>query len=528
MTRRRLIGALLALSLIVALAVPASAAGKPRKPGPTPTPTSALVLYDTTGPYGHLGELYAMQAANLVSHFTTWTAAPTSSYTAGKLANHTALVYVGSTYDEPLPTALLDDVLATTKPVLWLHNNIWQLRDRTPTFVEQYGFRPTLFDSEVVTKVRYKGVELGRHPGNGSGLMGIDSLAPTTKVLAEAVRADGVSTLPWAVQGANLTYIGEMPFAYLAETDRYLAFSDILFDVFAPSTPERHRAMVRLEDVGPDANPETLRAIADYLSSKGIPFSVATYPRYRDPNGFYNNGIGEEITLRDTPEVVSALKYMQSKGGTLVMHGWTHQYEAKANPYNGVSGDDFEFYLAHVDELDYVRYDGPVPEDSTAWALSRVDGATRDLKAVGIAAPTIFEFPHYAASATDYKAIATRFTTRFDRGLYFGGTLSGGTIDHSRMVGQFFPYVVKDVYGTKVLPETMGDYSPVEYNHHPARLPADLIETARKGLVVRDGFASFFYHPFLGTEALKEIVEGIDGIQHNGAKAFTWVSPASL
>src|SRR3954466_14399009 len=34
-------------------------------PGPNPV----LVLYDTTGPYGHLGELYAMGTVNLVSHF---------------------------------------------------------------------------------------------------------------------------------------------------------------------------------------------------------------------------------------------------------------------------------------------------------------------------------------------------------------------------------------------------------------------------------------------------------------------------
>src|SRR3954469_20788537 len=33
--------------------------------------TSTLVLYDTTGPYGFLGELYAMATANLAGHFGT-------------------------------------------------------------------------------------------------------------------------------------------------------------------------------------------------------------------------------------------------------------------------------------------------------------------------------------------------------------------------------------------------------------------------------------------------------------------------
>jgi hypothetical protein len=40
---------------------------------------------------------------------------------------------------------------------------------------------------------------------------------------------------------------------------------------------------------------------------------------------------------------------MQSHGGTLLMHGFTHQYEAVISPYDGVSANDFEFYKAHVD-----------------------------------------------------------------------------------------------------------------------------------------------------------------------------------
>ena len=42
--------------------------------------TSTLVLYDTTGQWGWLGELYAIMTANLASHFGTWTAMPVVSY----------------------------------------------------------------------------------------------------------------------------------------------------------------------------------------------------------------------------------------------------------------------------------------------------------------------------------------------------------------------------------------------------------------------------------------------------------------
>src|SRR5882757_4472771 len=55
----------------------------------------ALVLYDTTGPYGALGELYGIGASNLVSHFGSWTAKPAVSYTCGQLASFSAVVYLG-------------------------------------------------------------------------------------------------------------------------------------------------------------------------------------------------------------------------------------------------------------------------------------------------------------------------------------------------------------------------------------------------------------------------------------------------
>src|SRR5437870_1700614 len=99
---------------------------------------STLVLYDTTQQWGWLGELYGIMVANLVSHFDAWTANPVVSYTAGQINQYTAMIYIGSTYDEPIPTAFLDDVLATTKPVIWVYDNIWQLTARAPNFASTY------------------------------------------------------------------------------------------------------------------------------------------------------------------------------------------------------------------------------------------------------------------------------------------------------------------------------------------------------------------------------------------------------
>ena len=481
-----------------------------------------LVLFDNTGGYAWLGEVYGAQTANLVSHFGAWTAKPVISYKAGDLAAYSALVYVGSTYDEPLPAAFLDDVTATTKPVTWVYNNIWQLRARDSQFAAKRGFTDTEFDVSDVARVDYKGKSLTRDTINKSGIMNLTITDPAkSTVLATAVRPDG-STFPWAVKSANFTYIGEIPYAYVTHDDRYLAFADLLFDALAPQTPERHRALVRIEDVGPDSDPAELRAVTDYLYAEKVPFSVAVYTRYRDPKGVQNGGKATDYTLLNKPEVVSALKYMQARGGTLLMHGYTHQFDKIANPYDGTSANDFEFYMAHVDADDRVIYDGPVPGDSASFVTGRVLSAKTIFALAGLKQPTIFEFPHYAGSAVDYTTINSLFGKRYERELIFPGVLSNTKIDYTRQTGQFFPYAVRDIYGSAVVPENIGNIEPTAFNQHPARLPADLIASADRNLVVRDGVASFFYHPYLGTGHLKQVVTGIKG------KGYTFVSADSM
>ncbi|MEV4514018.1 DUF2334 domain-containing protein [Dactylosporangium sp. NPDC049525] len=480
-----------------------------------------LVLYDTTGPYGFLGEQYAIATANLSSHFGDWTAQPVTSYVAGELEQFQAVVYLGSTYDEPLPLAFLDDVTATTKPVVWIYDNIWQLTARDPNFVANHGFTWTSFDVSSVSQVQYKAKNFSRDPQNGAGIMDT-TISDATKAtpVATAVRADGTS-MSWGVRSGNFTYLGEIPFSYISADDRYVAFSDMLFDVLALATTERHRALVRIEDVGPDAEPSELRAITNYLYSKNIPFSVAVYSRYRDPLGSNTGGVAEDYTLADRPLVVAELKYMQSHGGTLLMHGYTHQYESMINPYNGVSADDFEFYTAHVDPVsNNVIYDGPVPTDSQAWAQSRIDGAFAAFAAAGLAKPTIFEFPHYAGSDAANKAVAATFQTRYDRGLYPVGALRGGTLDNTRIFGQFFPYTVRDIYGVLTVPENIGNIELEPFNNHPAHLAADIVASAELNKVVRDGVASFFFHPYVPVSYLQDTVTGIQ------AAGYTFV-PAS-
>jgi uncharacterized protein YdaL len=512
---------------IAPIDLPAAPQPAPRVPQAATFPAEAspnvraLILYDVTGQWGALGELYATMTANLAGHFGRWSAKPAREYKSGEVAGYTALLYVGSTYDEPLPSALLEDVLATRRPVIWVGNNVAQLERRAGDFAARYGWSSHVFDRSPVPRVRYKRRSLTRWTRNEAGIMTYASLDRSrVRVLAEAVRANG-SSFPWAVRSRNLTYVGELPFQYTSETDRVLVFADLLFDALAPRTRERHRALVRLEDINPLSDPRQLRAAADYLHSKGIPFGFGVSPYYRDPQGREEGP--DDVRLRDAREVVAALKYLLRKGGALVGHGYTHQWDGGSNPYNGVTGDDVEFYRVMETPDGDVRQVGPLPsDDSVAWAESRIVAANREFIAAGLPTPRIFEFPHYAASDRAYRAAARRFSTRWERGLYFAGLLRGGRVLYRRVEGQFFPYVVRDVYGSKVLPENLGSITPETWHTYKARQPKDLVRAARANLVVRDGFAAFYFHPFLDLEYLKRTVEGIQ------AAGYRFVDPASL
>ena len=486
-------------------------------------PSGTLVLYDSTGSYGWLGELFAIASLNLASHFGPTDSKPVAQYVAGDMAPYKAVIYVGSTYGETLPVAFLDDVLAGTVPVIWLYDNIWQLANRSATFITDYGFNPWAFDISTIDTVTYKATALTRDGNNGGGIMQFNPLdAVKVTVLATAKRADGTE-LPWAIRAKNLTYVGEMPFSYIDFNDRYLAFCDLLFDTLAPTQKTRHRALLRIEDINPTTSPTAFRAEVDYLFANGVPFAVAVVPMYLDPQGLFNGGKSQALRWVDRPLMLAELKYAATHGGSLIMHGYSHQFGNSFNPYNGVTADDFEFFQTHVDPVtDNVIYDGPVPGDSPAWALGRINAAFAAFAAAGLAAPTVFEYPHYAGSPVDSVTISGIIGTAYHRGLYFGGDLGTVPSSPNHRLGQFFPYTVTDVYGWYVLPENIGNFEPLPYNNHPARLPADLIASAKSNLVIRDGFASFFFHPYYSLANLKAIVTGIK------AAGYTFVSIDSL
>lgn len=466
-------------------------------------------------------ELDAMFAANLVGHFGRADMVVASAYRAGDANRYDATIYVGSRYDAPLPEAFLDDVVRATRPVVWLGANLWKLLDRPGA--ASFGLRWGGYDAAAAgaTEVVYRDVSLTRAPSPGEALARVGLVDGGRAEVLALARTSGAADLAWAVRSGSLTWLAEVPFARADEGDRYLVYADVLAGLLAPTAPERHRAMVRLEDIGPETDPVALGKLVDALVARNVAFSLAVYPRFEDPLGHYVDTRPKSVRLAERPALVAVLRSAVARGGTLVMHGVTHQYGAQANPYDGVSAADFEFFVARIDEHDDVRLVGPVPEDAGTWVRDRITSGLDDFRAAGLPRPAYFEFPHYAASPDAYRSADALFAARFERTLYVEGAL-GGAHDSPVRGDLFVPYLVRDVYGGLVVPETLGFVTDLPWNGRPPRTPDQIVADAARQRVVRDNVATFFFHPHMPLEALTSIVDRMSAL------GYRWIAPADL
>jgi uncharacterized protein YdaL len=479
----------------------------------------ALILYDGVGEYAPLAKVYATLASNLASHFAQPVIQPVDRYQAGEINGYRTVVYIGVIQGEQLPGAFLMDVAVTSKPVMWLGANIDQLLAVAASLHVPLGWQSSDNDNSAYTSVTYKGAVLSRNAGDAGTLVDVGGIDPqSTRVLATAATASGRTT-PWAVRSRSITYVAEVPLdAEDVSTDRYLAVTDLMFDLFGEQPQPRHRALLRLEDIGPNSDPVELQKVAELLAARHVPYSFALYPVYRDAVAAKPR---RTIHLYQRPDVVRVVAYMLTHGGTMVLHGLTHQFGDLLNPLNGQSASDFEFYRVHKGPNGVLVYDGPVPGDSEQWARQRMQTAIDEVTRVGLPRPQIWEFPHYGASVADYAAAQQLFSARYDRPQLFSTGWHGGPMS-PYIFDQFAPYAIHDSYGSTVIPENLGY---VEGPPVPAKGEgslAGIVAGARANLVVRDGVASFFFHPYLGTERLGSLLDQFTSL------GYTLVAPSSL
>jgi len=543
---------------------------------PPGDPVDVLILHDSTSAFGDLGVLYAAAIANLTGHFREVRAqvAPVIEYQRGDIAAHDVVFYLGTVYGEPLPAAFEQDFASEEQTtIVWVGGNLWQVAwDDAQDFEDRFGVRFVAnaessgegADTTFFRTVRYKDHELHKyfkyHPE--SDYAEHDPALSLVEVLDEA-RVDVVADIvhngtgeaaPYALRSGHLWHVADNPFTFLDYDDRYWVFADLMHDFLGIDHAPSLKAMFRLEDVHPFVPPLALETVRGVIEEAGRPWNLAMVPVWADPLGVYNpDGAGSEWHYEAGDERADAwreqVQAAYDNGAEMVLHGYTHQLGRTANPFNGVTGTDFEFWDAVNDR--------PVPGDDWDWAVGRVDAATAIMNELGWN-PWCFEVPHYKASMVDYIAITSRYRSVYHQGDYrdwqveldgdvydmndmLAGTLEGVDLSggeflrrSDRIQSQPYPYPIeRDVYGQRVIPETIGNVTPAELlppeEADFIRTVSQMIHSADIQRINRCAHASLFYHPFIverpdyvdagGPDNLRRLVEGIEDLGYEFVQA---------
>jgi uncharacterized protein YdaL len=333
-----------------------------------------------------------------------------------------------------------------------------------------------------------------------------------TRLVSTIVPAAGVELLiTGSGKGGNYPVMVKKEKNYFFATDKIdsifsIYLGEVLHEFFDADHPAGHPAYLRLEDIHPLTDASIFREIAVILKKKEIPYIVSVIPIYRDPK------TGEESRFSDYPQLLSALKYSQSNGGSIIMHGYTHQYK------NDETGEGFEFWDVDANmpitvppdktpekktrtdfktEKEYLDFLANQKAFEVDYIKTKVTKAIHELVGLGLY-PLAFEAPHYTMSQSGYEILSDHFST------YIGQLQLG---DRDWRIMSPSPYVSYPTFlhGMKLLPETIGYVEP----DNPDAIE-NMMKAAQEQRIVRDGYIAGFYHPYLGVERFKELMAELE------------------
>lgn len=419
---------------------------------------NVLIIYDRRNYFGFKAD-EVTAIVNLLYHFNVNTEEiMASSYKAGMMQRYDCTVYIGIS-DEKLKNDLLKDITDYKKPFLFIGKGIQSLLRYNP--MEGVEFKG---NNLKPVKVKYKDREF---------------ILKTERFFQEIILkndagqvfstvSDEQSLYPYIVRLSNLWYVSCLD----TQGVLFYILADVLHDFFEEyhdtSSPKIY---VRIEDVHAERSIENLYKIADYLQQENVPYMVALIPSFYD---FKTKNI---FDLKDNKRFADCIKYMQDSGGSIVLHGYTHQI------HKDMPGEGFEFWDGEKDQ--------PLPVDMKKWVDERINAAIDECAEVGIG-PIAFEAPHYAASSEAYKNLKRYFSTII------------GHLQTSDRGYTTTPYPYNLHYSSlynNLIPENLGYVDPDDllYKEH-------IFEELEKVAIVRDYTAGFYFHSYLDPKLLEPII----------------------
>jgi uncharacterized protein YdaL len=397
----------------------------------------------------------------LLHHFpVNTTIIKSREYQKGMAENFDAVIYIPMELTARVPQNLINDIHAFPTPFLWIGENFDQYLATYPD-----SGLTALGNSSEYNQIIYKNKTLNDQRKINTLIL----KRPKSHAQILAYQSNGKQQIPFALQLKNLWYIAKLDF----RENNVIVTADLLHDFLGIPHHQVHRAFIRIEDVHPLRESTKLKEIADFLSEEKVPFMVALIP-------VYVNNKGQKITMAERTEFVEAVKYMIQKGGTVILHGYTHQ------THQDETGIGFEFWDRERDK--------PLLTNNTLYVKNRLEWAMLECLSNGII-PLGFEPPHYGMSQEGYKVLRESFST----------LVAGVQTSDKGFSTTTFPYLIgENPYMSSVIPENLS------YINLQSKDPVySLLQKAASITGVRDGAAGAFFHPYLDIKYLRQLVYGL-------------------
>jgi uncharacterized protein YdaL len=433
-------------------------------------PKPVLVVYDNPnllnrdyfGPDNDFSVLFSEQ----LGHFNT--AVETikeKEYKKGMLENYQFIFYLSLREKDSVNSQLLQDIANTTRTVVWYGEDIDELLNINKDIPLKF-----LGISKRYNLVTYKGIIFNLGQDSGINLL-VEPLREGVSTYGEV--NNGRHVYPLIVNWKNYWYMSGLDTSGI----KYFVFSDVLHEIFGEAHNEVRKVYLRIEDVSVLRSPKRLKEIADFLYSRKVPFLIALIPAYINPNS------GTEASITDYPELVEAVKYMVERGGTVVLHGYTHQY------YKSETGEGFEFWDAFEDRPLNVNY--------ADYVRDRVIKGIEVCLENGLY-PLAFEPPHYAMAQEGYAELKK----------YFSTVIGQIQTTDKRFGTAAPPYEIKNTKRfNRFLPESLGYVAG-----DGSTGVKEILDNAAKLLLVRDADTGVFFHNYMDMKYLEQIVEGLKSL----------------
>lgn len=405
-------------------------------------------------------------------------------------SSYTHIVYIGEK-KEDFSIAAKQFLENFSGPILVLGQNVEQLSNR-------FSFITSKETDIRIHTIEYPTNQLKNELHEERLMKKIETKGTT---LAYALSADGTHPLiiqqgtSYYVATPNLFdwmshYVGEMLFSYFGQK---------------PET-NKTSAYLRLEDVHPAVDVKQLKEIAELLKEKKLPYMITVIPVYKDPD------TGKTVHLKDNSELIDVLHFMRDNGGSIVMHGYTHQF------YDSETGEGFEFWDVKTDQPirqpnheksktkedfhsteDYNKYVENGKSFEEKYIKDHIEKGITELVEAKLY-PVAFEAPHYTMSQKGYEILSQYFST-------YVGQIQLNDTTWKSMHSPAYISTPSFLHGMKLIPETVGFIEEGK----PQAI-AKMKERALSITKLSDGIIGAFYHPYLGVEPLKEVLKELESI----------------